>query len=97
MASEISLKPDDLRYEARVYMEAAEAIEAEKNKVKAQNDVMRNHWKGRAFEAYEEQFNQVAAHVVEFNALLVSIYEQLNKYADVQEARDYEDASYFGI
>ena len=97
MAAEISLKPDYLRTEAQVYLDAALAIEAEKDRVRNKNYEIGLHWKGKAFDAYLRQFDQVAKHVAEFNELLASINRQLLSYADTLEARDDADQAVFGF
>lgn len=97
MAVEIALRPDDLRREAQVYREAAQAIDAEKNKVQSKNLEIGLHWKGKAFDAYLRQFDQVAKHVAEFNELLESIHYQLLNYADTLESRDDADQAVFGL
>ena len=93
----ISVTPDQLRDQSRVYLEARDMITDAKTKVDNMNGQISEQWKGQAFQAYLQQFEQLAGHVREFNDLLQSIYDQLNKYATTIEDRDRQDAGAFGL
>ena len=93
----ISLTPDQLRSQSRVYLEARSMVEEAKSKAIAANNEMAEQWKGQAFQAYLAQFDELSAHIVKFNDLLSDIYEQLNKYANTVEERDQQDAQSFGF
>ena len=97
MAGIISVTPDELRSQSKVYLDARDMVEEAKSKVDAMNSQIADQWKGQAFQAYLEQFDQLAGHVREFNELLVNINEQLNKYASTIEERDAQDAQAFGL
>lgn len=58
---------------------------------------MASQWKGQAFSAYLEQYNQLYTHVQKFEELLVSINQQLNNYAQTVAERDQQDAQSFGL
>jgi len=93
----ISVTPDQLRDQSRVYLQARDEVQAAKDKVDNMNNQIAEQWKGQAFQAYLQQFEQLAGHVRAFNELLVSINEQLNKYANTIEERDRQDAGAFGL
>jgi len=97
MMSVISVTPDQLREQSRVYIQARDEVQAAKERVDAMNNQIAEQWKGQAFQAYLQQFDQLAGHVRQFNELLVSINEQLNKYATTIEERDRQDAGAFGL
>jgi len=93
----ISVTPDQLREQSRVYLDARAMVEEAKGKVDAMNGQIAEQWRGQAFQAYLHQFEQLAGHVRQFNDLLTSINEQLNKYANTIEERDRQDAGAFGL
>jgi len=95
--SVISVTPDQLRDQSRVYLEARDMVAEAKAKVDAMNNQIAEQWRGQAFQAYLQQFDQLAGHVRQFNELLVNINEQLNKYANTIEDRDRQDAGSFGL
>jgi len=97
MAGMISVTPDELRVQARVYLDAREMIVEAKRKVDEMNRQMGQQWRGEAFQAYLGQFDQLAHHVRGFNELLGRMYQQLNHYADVNQERDRADARAFGF
>ena len=93
----ISVTPDQLRDQSRVYLQARDQVQEAKQRVDQMNGQIAEQWKGQAFQAYLQQFEQLSGHVVKFNELLVSINEQLNKYASTIEDRDRQDAGAFGL
>ena len=97
MSNVISVTPEQLRDQSRVYLDARDMVAEAKAKVDSMNNQIAEQWKGQAFQAYLQQFEQLAGHVREFNELLVSINAQLNKYADTIAERDAQDATAFGL
>ena len=93
----ISVTPEQLRSQARVYTEAREQIDQANQRVRRMNDEIAAQWKGRAFESYLTQYEQLNKHVVEFKNLLGDIHKQLNMYAETAAQRDAEDARRFGL
>jgi WXG100 family type VII secretion target len=93
----ISVTPEQLRQEAQVYLRAKEGIEHQIQQVKSMNHQIEQQWKGQAFQAYLEQYNQLEAQVKKFEELLVSINHQLNQYANTVAERDQQDARGFGF
>lgn len=93
----ISLTPEQLQEQARIYTSAKEQIEQAIQTVNKTNGEIAAQWKGQAFNAYLEQYNQLYTHVQKFEELLVSINQQLNNYAQTVAERDQQDAQSFGL
>ena len=97
MAGRIAVTPDQLRQQARVYLEARDMVMEMKAKVEAMNNQIAEQWQGGAFESYLQQYQQHATHINQFSDLLVDVNSQLNKYANTVEERDQQDATAFGF
>ena len=95
--SVISLTPEQLKEQARIYTSDKDQIEQAIQTVNKTNGVIASQWKGQAFNAYLEQYNQLYTHVQKFEELLVSINQQLNNYAQTVAERDQHDAQSFGL
>jgi WXG100 family type VII secretion target len=95
--SVISVSPAELTAKARIYTQAKAGIENEIQRVNSMNSEIAGIWKGKAFDAYLGQYNQLYSQVKQFEALLESINSQLNKYADLMQQRDIEDSRSFGL
>lgn len=95
--AQISVTPEELKEQAQVYTRSKEEIEAAIQNVNSMNSTIAEEWKGVAFEAYLEQYNQLYSNVQKFEELLADINQQLNKYADTIAERDAQDAQSFGF
>ena len=95
--SVISLTPEQLKEQARIYTSAKDQIEQAIQTVNKTNGEIASQWKGQAFNAYLEQYNQLYTHVQKFEELLVSINQQLNNYAQTVAESDQHDAQSFGL
>ncbi|MDR1018712.1 MAG: WXG100 family type VII secretion target [Lachnospiraceae bacterium] len=95
--SAISVSPEQLKQQSKVYLQAKQGIESEIQKVNKMNDTIANEWKGQAFQAYLTQYGELKQSVNKFEALLESINKQLDSYANTMAARDAEDAKSFGF
>ena len=95
--AQISVTPEELKEQAQVYTRSKEEIEAAIQNVNSMNRTIAEEWKGAAFEAYLEQYNQLYSNVQKFEELLADINQQLNKYADTIAERDAQDAQSFGF
>ncbi|NUU08116.1 WXG100 family type VII secretion target [Leifsonia sp. C5G2] len=93
----ISVTPEQLKSQAKVYLTAKDEIESAVQKVNSMNSTIAEEWKGAAFEAYLTQYDQLYSEVVKFEQLLESINAQLNSYADTVAERDAQDAQSFGF
>lgn len=97
MAGVIAVTPEQLKSQAQVYSQAASQIQEAIRKVNSMNQQISQQWKGQAFQAYLEQYNQLEGNVRQMEELLESINQQLNKYADTVAERDRQDAGSFGF
>ncbi|GAB2023720.1 WXG100 family type VII secretion target [Pseudolactococcus yaeyamensis] len=95
--AQISVTPEELKEQAQVYTRSKEEIETTIQNVNRMNDTIAQEWKGAAFEAYLEQYNQLYQNVRQFEELLANINQQLNTYADTIAERDAQDAQSFGF
>ncbi|MGX7048424.1 hypothetical protein RU86_GL001295 [Lactococcus piscium] len=95
--AQISVTPEELKEQAQVYMRSKEEIELAIQNVNRMNDTIAQEWKGAAFEAYLEQYNQLYVNVQKFEDLLSDINQQLTRYADTIAERDAQDAQSFGF
>ena len=93
----ISVTPEELKSQAQVYLVARDEIESAVQKVNSMNSTIQEEWKGAAFEAYLNQYDQLYKNVQQFEQLLESINQQLNAYADTVQERDAQDAQSFGF
>ncbi|OTP51129.1 ESAT-6 family virulence protein [Enterococcus sp. 7D2_DIV0200] len=93
MAGAISVTPEQLKSQAKVYTQSQQQIQDAIRKVNSMNQQIAQEWKGQAFQSYLEQYNQLEGNVKKMEELLISINSQLNKYADTVAQRDQQDAS----
>ena len=97
MAGVISVTPEQLKSQAKVYTQSQQQIQDAIRKVNSMNQQIAQEWKGQAFQSYLEQYNQLEGNVKKMEELLLSINSQLNKYADTVAQRDQQDAGSFGL
>lgn len=93
MVGSIAVTPEQLKSQAKVYSQASSQLQDAIRKVNNMNQQIAQEWKGQAFQAYLEQYNQLEGNVKQMEQLLESINGQLNKYADTVAERDRQDAS----
>lgn len=97
MSGAISVTPEQLKSQAKVYQQASSQIQDAIRKVNSMNTQIGQEWKGQAFKSYLEQYNQLEGNVKKMEELLISINSQLTKYADTVAQRDQQDAGSFGL
>lgn len=97
MTGAISVTPEELKSQAKVYTQSQQQIQDAISKVNSMNQQISQQWKGQAFQSYLEQYSQLEGNVKKMEELLLSINSQLNKYADTVAQRDQQDASSFGL
>ena len=93
----IAVTPDQLKSQAKIYQQSALQIQEAIRKVNTMNQQIAHNWKGQAFQAYLDQYNQLEGSVKQMTQLFESIYEQLNNYANTVSERDRQDARNFGL
>ena len=59
----ISVTPEQLRASAKVYIHASQEITQQMQRVQNENNTMANEWRGQAFQAYLQQFEQLKGNV----------------------------------
>lgn len=62
--SAISVTPEELKQQAQVYIQSKEQIEQASQRVNSMNSTIAEEWKGQAFQAYLEQYNQLEQNVL---------------------------------
>lgn len=97
MAGAITVTPEQLKSQAKIYQTASSQIEDAIRKVNSMNSTIAQEWQGEAFRAYLEQYKQLEGNVKQMENLLQSIHMQLTKYADTVADRDRQDAGSFGL
>ena len=93
----ISVTPEQLRASAKVYIQASQEIQQQMRRVQNENNTIANEWRGQAFQAYLQQFEQLKGNVDQMTQLLEQIDHQLETYANTVEQRDNEDRNAFGL
>lgn len=93
----ISVTPEQLQQQAKVYTQASNQIQQAIQKVNQMNNTIAQEWKGQAFQSYLNQYQQLEGDVKKMEELLVNINQQLNKYAQTVAQRDAADAKSFGL
>ncbi len=97
MAGAITVTPEQLKSQAKIYQTASSQIEDAIRKVNSMNATIAQEWQGEAFRAYLDQYKQLEGNVKQMESLLQSIHMQLTKYADTVADRDRQDAGSFGL
>lgn len=97
MSGAISVTPEQLKSQAKVYTQSQQQIQDAIRKVNSMNQQISSQWQGQAFKSYLEQYSQLESNVKQMEELLISINSQLDKYADTVAQRDQQDASSFGL
>jgi len=59
MAGAITVTPEQLKSQAKVYQQASAQIEDAIRKVNSMNQTISPQWQGEVFRAYLEQYNQL--------------------------------------
>ena len=95
--AQISVTPEELKQQAQVYIRSKEQIQQAIPPVLQMLSTIAEEWKGQAFQAYLEQYNELYQNVKKFEDLLESINQQLNKYADTVAELDAQHAQSIGF
>lgn len=97
MAGQIRMSPDELHSKSQRYGDGAEQIDEVLSKLQSLQDELRGEWEGRAFERFDEQFQQLRPKVTDFEELLREIQTQLQKTAQAVQEQDETLSQNFGI
>lgn len=95
--AQISVTPEELKSQAQVYVQSKDEVDQAIQRVSSMNGTIAEEWKGRAFQAYLEQDDQLHQSVVQFEDLLESVYRQLSRHAGTVAERDAQDTQSFGF
>jgi len=97
MAGQIRMSPDELHSKSQSYGDGAEQITEVLERLQNLQDQLRDEWEGRAFERFDEQFEQLRPKVNDFEELLREIQTQLQKTAQAMQEQDETLAQNFGL
>ena len=79
MAGQIRMSPEELKSKATRYGQGANQIEDILRQLQNLQNELRGEWEGRAFEGFDQQFNQLKPKVQNFAQLLQEINMHLIK------------------
>ncbi|ABS21883.1 WXG100 family type VII secretion target [Bacillus cytotoxicus] len=97
MAGQIRMSPEELKSKASLYGQSSQQIDEILSRLQRLQDELRGEWEGRAFEGFDQQFNQLRPKVENFAQLLQEINIQLSKTAEAVAAHDEELSRNFGL
>lgn len=97
VSGRITMSPDELHGKAQGYGEGADQIHDVLIKLESLQKELRSEWEGRAFERFDEQFQQLRPKVNEFEELMRQIQVQLQKTAQAVRENDEALAQNFGL
>lgn len=97
MSRIIAVTPEQLKSQAKIYSQASAQLQEAIQRVNVMNQQIAQEWKGQAFQAYLEQYNQLEGSIKKMEELLKNIERQLTNYATIVAQRDQQDAHSFGF
>ena len=89
----IQLTTEELRTSAQKYTNGAEEVREVLRTLSNEQEIIRENWKGAAFQSFDQQFTELSPKIEEFAALLDAINAQLYKVAEIVEQNYQELAS----
>ena len=93
----IKLTPEELRMDAENYRYAGQTIQEMLQKLQGTHQKMNDNWEGRAWQKFDEEYQELALEVRDFEELMYSIHGQLQQVAQVVEETDQAIASKLGF
>ncbi len=97
MAGQIRMTPAELIAKATRYGQSAQQIEQILRDLTNLQNELRGEWEGRAFQRFDDQFNQLKPKVQNFAQLMEEINTQLNKTAEAVAQHDEQLSQNFGL
>lgn len=97
MAGQIRMSPDELRNRAQTYGRKGNDVERILQELTSLQNQLASEWEGRAFEGFDNQFNELKPKVQNFAQLLHDIQVQLEKTAHALEEQDRLLSQNFGL
>lgn len=93
----IRLTPERLREQSNIYGNSSDEIQAILSKLRSMQTEIGDNWDGQAWDAFENQFNDLVPKVEAFYNLLDDIDAQLKEVARVVEETDQEISQKLGF
>ncbi|MEW9676383.1 WXG100 family type VII secretion target [Lentibacillus sp. L22] len=97
MAGQIRMTPDELQAKAQRYGQGSDKIDEVLNDLSNLQEELRGEWEGRAFERFDDQFNELRPKVKDFAQLMQEIQVQLQKTAEAVAEQDEALSQNFGL
>jgi len=97
MAGQIKMTPEELQAKAKLYGSSADQIGTMLSQLSNMQNELRTEWEGRAFERFDEQFNELSIEVKKFAQLMQDIETQLTKTAEAVAQQDEALSQNFGL
>ncbi|MEK4383595.1 WXG100 family type VII secretion target [Aeribacillus sp. FSL K6-2848] len=97
MAGQIRMTPEELKTKAQRYGQAGLQIEQILRDLTNLQNELRAEWEGRAFQGFDDQFNQLKPKVQNFAQLMHDINTQLNRTAEAVAQHDEQLSRNFGL
>jgi WXG100 family type VII secretion target len=97
MAGQIRMSPDELDVRARRYGQGSEQITSVLSQLENLQSQLTAEWEGRAFEGFNEQWQELRPKVQSFAELLMAIQNQLQETARAMKDHDEALSRNFGL
>ncbi|MFC4620316.1 WXG100 family type VII secretion target [Camelliibacillus cellulosilyticus] len=97
MSGQIRMTPEELKAKAKTYGDSGSQIEDILSKLTTLQSQLRAEWEGRAFEGFDNQFNELRPKVQNFAQLMHDIQAQLTKTAEAVAEQDQLLSQNFGL
>jgi WXG100 family type VII secretion target len=97
MAGQIRMTPAELKSKAARYGQSSQQIDQILRDLTNLQGQLRSEWEGKAFDRFDDQFNQLSPKVRDFSMLMDEIKVQLEKTADALEQTDEQLSRNFGL
>lgn len=88
MSGTIRMSPEELRQRAKTYKDKSNDIDSILNQLSNLQETLRSEWEGKAFEGFDQQFQQLKPKVQDFSQLLLDINGQLEQTATALQTQD---------
>ncbi|GGE55234.1 WXG100 family type VII secretion target [Priestia taiwanensis] len=97
MAGQIRVSPAELEVRAKRYGQGSEQITSVLTQLQSLQDQLATEWEGRAFEGFQQQWDQLRPKVQNFAELLMAIQHQLEQTAGAMREHDEALSRNFGF
>jgi len=97
MSGQIRMTPEELKSKAVRYKNSSEQINHILKDLQSLQNELRGEWEGKAFNRFDDQFEQLRPKVVNFADLMQQIHDQLVATANAVARQDEELSQNFGL